>query len=226
MKTISTNVQARSVCNALKIAFTVLMITTFGSRTFAQGVDSVSIALFPHFIDYPAVSLNIGYTVTLKIHVGEVDDPAYDIAGFALELELSGSAEVPETVTSDLDASWLMENDNLVNTSWVNATTGVLHLNVVRDDTSGLTGYGEVIRVTLTSAANGVGPEELFSSIGGSMTVVDNLEMKTHYPTPSLKVWPNPAVDQLNVQGLQEGTDLRIFDQKGKVWALTPIQEV
>ena len=188
---------------------------------FGQSTSTSDLANFTYSIDYPSQSLNQGESVTIRLLLGTVSQQVEDVVGFDLELELSEYAQLPNSVDLSMENSWLNTDVSLNDVSSVDDPTRTLHLEVNRSDNSGVTGYGEIVTVTLVSDIDNATPQMLVSSLHGGIMIEDNIEMKTELGeglfTSELKVFPNPATHFINMEGLEPGSEYKLIDLSGNI---------
>ena len=199
----------------------VLFIATFVTGVSAQ-TTTVDLGNFAHNIVYPTGTYNVGESFTIQIELGTSTQQAEDVVGFDLELELSEYAQLPTSVELTTENSWLNPDVYLNDVSSVDDPTRTLHLEVSRSNNSGVTGYGEIVSVTLVSDMDNATPQMLVDGMTGVLTVEDNIDMKTDLDgaaiTSDLKVYPNPATEYINLEGLEPGSEYKLIDLSGSIW--------
>lgn len=227
---VSDNAISTSAARLHNLILALGLLTFFvcmSSVAFAQNTEFIPLSSLPHHVEYPQGTFDIGDSVTIEIHIGDAVSGVGvdDVLSISLELEYSSNAKKPNLATLDLTTSWLGTDCGLTNTSSVDDNKKICYINADRDDGTYTYGLGEIATITLICDANNVSAASLVDGMGGGLTVVDNVEMKTaafqvfeeEEATVNFRFYPNPVQSELHLEGMESGETFKIFNTSGQV---------
>lgn len=177
----------------------------------AQNYREIDIKDIGYSLDIPGVVLNAGQSVDVIINVGKANRPAQDAIGYKIWLELSPNAQQPNAISPSAQYGWLWEVGSSLGTNKINNVYNHNYARLTKEN-----GWGEVLRVQVTSAVNGVWAPSLVQDLGGIL-ILDNVNIKDP-AAEGLKIWPNPCGEFANVElGGGDIAKIDVYDIQGRV---------
>ena len=204
---------------ATNLIVSVSLILSLTTPAWGQSYQTVPTSTVPFFVEVPAVTLNQGDSVEVIFKLGTADDPVEQVLGFELGIELSHTAVFPATPLTSIQSSWLNANGHLVEDHSADPSNKTISLEAMLNQGAGLTGDGEIIRLTLICNEDGISATDLIAQSDGGLIMVENVEMKwgadlaLDQKAPVWKAFPNPCQETLWIS-LEE-------DQRGTARLLT-----
>ncbi|MFN8393670.1 MAG: T9SS type A sorting domain-containing protein [Bacteroidia bacterium] len=164
----------------------------------AQNFREIDINDLGYSLDIPGVVLNAGQSVDVIINVGKANRPAHDAVGYKIWLQLSSNAQQPNTISPTATYGWLWETGSFMGSTKTNDVYNHTYSRLTKEN-----GYGEVLRVQITAAVNGVWAPSLVQNVGGIL-IMDNIGIKGP-EVERFAITPNPCSDlaKVEIQGFQ-----------------------
>lgn len=200
-----------------KMTLSVLLLLNclFGLLS-AQSPQWVTSTQHEFAIDSNADLLMEGDTFDLVVRLGSATEPASDVLGADFWCDLQKAVPVSTPVSIDLDQSWLFAVEDAEQSTWL---TGRLSTKLVRSDSSGQEGNGEVYRFSLVCIEDSM-PASSVILDGGGMVMVDNVDLKRNPNNVEnlLSAYPNPAHESIHVRPLpKEQQKFMLLDSWGRL---------
>ncbi len=172
------------------------------SATFGQDVDSVSLSTLPHNL---TLISQTSTAMEYELQLGTVSEPVNNAFGYYLSGEIADLDGTPATLEVVLANSWMgnsTEGDLTVNFDY---TTGEFQITFIRDDSTTVSDYGQLIEISILAEPSQSIPDDARLTTGsGSLIMVDNSGFKraltsqvTYQP---LTAYPNPTRGQVHFQ--------------------------
>lgn len=197
-----------------KLAMCLLLlfgIALSASMAFAQNYREIDINDLGYSVDVPGVVLNAGQSVDVIVNVGKANRPAHDAVGYKIWLQVSSNAQLPNSISPSAQYGWLWEAGSYLGSAKTNDVYNHVYSRMTKEN-----GWGEVLRVQVTAAVNGVWAPSLVQSVGGIL-IMDNVNIKPDEEV-RLSVWPNPCGEFANID--LSGTQLakvEVIDIQGQL---------
>ena len=181
------------------------LLLLFAGSTLAQSPAWTS-PDYLHFRTLPdSGHLAPGATFDLVLDLGSEALPADAVLGIDVEVTIAGAEPAQTPPLVDPANSWLWTAGDAPSATW---DEGELRLDGVRDDSTGQTGQGEILRIPMEVSGDTLDLQQLQLD-GGGLVLVDNVDLKRPRSTAALvqhlKVWPNPAHESAHVSARPAG---------------------
>ena len=143
-----------------------------------------------------------GYWLLWKLYLDDLEVSDCYGGNFGITLG-TGVTEASAPVLSLPVTSWLGDDEDL-ETAFATESGGNLSAEVWRSDTLDRSGSGHVLTIDLLVGDSAVLADQVIQSMGGSLIMVDNMDMKWFATQPDpisrLEVFPNPARESIRIK--------------------------
>lgn len=130
-----------------------------------------------HFsLHAPDEWVDAGDTVWVDVHIGTGLDQAIRVCVVDLYLNLTEDADMPASICIDPTDSWLFGSAGTSSSHTQNYSLDRLEFKVVRNDSTGQTGGGAILKIPVVSLSDNVLAEDLING-GGGLVLIENIDM-------------------------------------------------